>query len=150
MPKQLMAPDLYSLCHQYQDERFGTTFIQRLHQATTPVVAWLQANNISVDRPNETRDEKRARQNRDAQRRFRERQSGQGDPAVQAAYDQWQSEIAERKRVMAELDLLVKDAQENFMKTCDQRRHMKETLDNCVARAKADYDALKNNPQPEG
>lgn len=87
-PKHCMAPHLNTLAGYYV-HTLGTkiwTFNEALMSWAVKVTKWLEEEGRSVVNPNESKEERKARKNREAQKRHRERQPT-ADPAIKAHAD---------------------------------------------------------------
>lgn len=155
VPPQLAPPTVWQLCFRYeeQDPRIGSTFLARLTARANAVVSWINAQGLDVSNPNETEEERRKRQNREAVRRHRVRKGDAGTPEdqareleIKAAYDHWQALSKGRAAVLADLDQRVQQAHEAFLAVCEERKHARAHVDAQVQAAKQAWKDLKNKP----
>lgn len=118
-PSVLRCPPIPFLCKGIAQHPplYPETFMQRLTDSAKRVSAWLAAEGKDVANPNETGPERRARKARERQAAWRARQSKDTDPerkllldAKHEAYQAYLSACAERKRISAEQDELVRSA----------------------------------------
>lgn len=107
LPARLGFPGMLIFLHSYEQ---GPSFAERLTERAMPVVKWLESQGVDVSNPNETVADRKARQNREAQARFRARRSGKDDhaEATAQAYKAYLDACARRKAAAAALDEEVK------------------------------------------
>lgn len=147
LPHALAFPSVYQLCWSYHE---GPTFAERLTAKSMPVVKWLEANGIDISCPNESSDERKARLNREAQRRHRQSKGVAGTPeqqahaqAVKQAYDAWQDLLAQRAGALSVLDDEVHSAEKAYHAICAKRKQSKADWDARIAAARKLHQNLK-------
>lgn len=127
LPPHMQAPTPYLLASNYADlsHPHGTTFAQRLNHYVQTVCHWLTANGYSPQTPNESKEERKARKNREAQARFRTSAKQAADPLLQQRIDVEVEALGEltrnRDAALAELDAQVLAAQQEFLRLCAHR-----------------------------
>lgn len=94
-----------------------------LTRKAAEVSEYLTVSGSSVVNPNETAEERKARKNREAQSRHRDKQRANADPAIEAArlayvqaYGEFQRLCAERKQAEAYFKAKIAAATENYKK----------------------------------
>lgn len=127
LPDYLAPPTLYLMCNSFNDLNyaFGNSFALRLNHYAQTLCTWLTENGYSTQTPNETKDERKARKNREAQTRFRASNKPAVDFALQARIDVEVEALAEltrqRDAALADLDQQVTTAQAAFLQLCATR-----------------------------
>lgn len=95
---------LVQMCITHRPTDKPMSVLELLNIASVKVVAWLQAEGRSVVNPNETSEDRKARKNKEAQQRHRERNTKSTDPVLKnaaeasaEAYRVYQQACADRK-----------------------------------------------------
>jgi len=107
----------------------STTFNDILERLSQRVIDWLVSEKRDIHHPNETPAERKARKNREAQSRFRDRirvtHGSSVDPELQQRIDVEVEALAEltrtRDATLAKLDAQVLSAHESFLRLCAHR-----------------------------
>ncbi len=158
LPAQFAFPTIYLLCWSYQeqDPRIGATFLDRLTLKASGVVSWMTSAGVDPAAPNESPEERKARLNREAQKRHRLRKGSGGsteevtrESYLKGLYDAWQAAIGARTTALADMDTRVREAEAAYHAVCAERRLIKAQQDENVSAARKSYFHSRNNP-PHG
>ena len=132
----LKAPSLKSLLDYYQPNS-KRTFAQALSLRSEMIIEWIKKNDCYLLNPNETKEERKARKNREAQQRYKERHNN--DPEAKTRHEQL---IAERNEAMKTLDQSVEVAHNQFLTVCAERKEAMKPLDRAVEDAYSKFLAV--------
>lgn len=129
---QICLPSLGGIAHIYSamnEPILRNTFSDIMNRRAQQVVVWLQAHGRDPARPNETSAQRKARKNREAQRRYRERQKG---PEAEV-------DLAKKAKKKASLD-----AYNEYLRLCEERKQVMGQYAERIAAARAHFRALKS------
>lgn len=138
---------MHQLLYRYDQ---GPNFAERMIMYATRVVTWMESNNVDLANPNESRADRKARLNREAQARFRvaRRAEAEHDPryaAVEAARAVYETALATRATKKALQDSLVGQAQEVFLEACRTRKDELALQDQSVKMAREMWEMAKRD-----